>query len=187
MHGWGGEISGGGCQHIAVLRLLTQAEITEAVAWGKPQESLEADDDTGLIINGRFTMSTGIAVPVFGEPTPYRGVDVWTEDTLLRWDWGDELEIYQGFDKNGARLKSERAFTPFAWPEYGYLASSILSFICGRRARRRDGNFGPRPAAIARSCNCCQVLRPVGIGSPRAAFAGPLADALSETLSLARR
>ncbi len=129
VHGWGGEISGGGCQHIAVLRLLTQAEITEVVAWGKPQEALEADEDTGLIINGRFTMSTGIAVPVFGEPTPYRGVDVWTDDSLLRWDWGDEMDIYQGFDRNGARVKSDRQFTPFAWPQYSYLASSILSFI----------------------------------------------------------
>ena len=129
VHAWGGEISGGGCQHIAVLRLLTQAEIAEVVAWGKPQEALRADDDTGLIINGRFTMSTGIAVPIFGEATPYRGVDVWTEDSLLRWDWGDEMEIYQGFDENGSRVKSNRAFSPFAWPEYGYLASSILSFI----------------------------------------------------------
>lgn len=129
VHGWGGEISGGGCQHIAVLRLLTQAEITEVVAWGKPQEALEADEDTGLIINGRFTLSSGIEAPVFGEPTPFRGVDVWTEDALLRWDWGDEMDIYQGFDENGARVKSDRAFTPFAWPEYGYLASSILSFI----------------------------------------------------------
>ena len=41
VHDWGGEISGGGCQHIAVLRLLTQAEITEVIAWGKPQEALE--------------------------------------------------------------------------------------------------------------------------------------------------
>lgn len=129
VHGWGGEISGGGCQHIAVLRLLAQAEISEVVAWGKPQEALEADADTGLVINGRFTMSTGILVPVFGEPTPSRGVDVWTEDALLRWDWGDEMDIYQGLDDCGARIKSDRAFTPFAWPEYSYLASSILSFI----------------------------------------------------------
>ncbi len=129
VHGWGGEISGGGCQHVAVLRLLTQAEITEVVAWGKPRAALEADEDTGLIINGRFTMSAGFDVPVFGEPTPSRGVDVWTDDALLRWDWGDEMDIYQGFDANGARVKSERAFTPFAWPQYGYLASSILSFI----------------------------------------------------------
>ena len=129
VHSWGGEISGGGCQHIAVLRLLTQAEITEVVAWGTPQAALAAEEDTGLIINGRFTMSAGFDVPVFGEPTPSRGVDVWTDDALLRWDWGDEMDIYQGFDDSGARVKSERAFTPFAWPRYGYLASSILSFI----------------------------------------------------------
>ena len=129
VHGWGGEISGGGCQHIAVLRLLTNAEITEVMAWGKPQESLEANEDSGLIINGRFKMSTGIETTVFGEPTPHRGVDVWTEDSLLRWDWGDVMDIYQGFDDSGARVKSDREFTPFAWPKYGYLASSILSFI----------------------------------------------------------
>ena len=129
VHAWGGEISGGGCQHIAVLRLLTQAEITEVVAWGKPREALESDEDTGLIINGRFTLSTGITVPVFGEPTPARGVDVWTADALLRWDWSEVMDIYQGFDANGARVKSDRTFTPFAWPQYGYLASSILSFI----------------------------------------------------------
>ena len=129
VHGWGGEISGGGCQHIAVLRLLTQAEITEVIAWGKPQETLESDEDSGLIINGRFTMSTGIETTVFGEPTPHRGVDVWTEDSLLRWDWDDVMDIYQGFDHNGARVKSDRTFAPFAWPQYSYLASSILSFI----------------------------------------------------------
>ena len=128
-HAWGGEISGGGCQHIAVLRLLTQAEITEVIAWGKPQEALESDEDSGLIINGRFTMSTGIETTVFGEPTLHRGVDVWTEDALLRWDWGDVMDIYQGFDRNGARVKSDRTFTPFAWPQYSYLVSSILSFI----------------------------------------------------------
>ena len=129
VHGWGGEISGGGCQHIAILRLLAQAEIAEVVAWGHPQAALESKEDTGLIINGRFTLSTGKEVPVFGEPTPFRGVDVWTEDSLLRWDWGDEMDIYQGFDTSGARVKTDREFTPFAWPDYGYLASSILSLI----------------------------------------------------------
>ena len=70
VHSWGGEISGGGCQHIAVLRILTNAEITEVIAWGKPQDSLEANEDSGLIINGRFKMSTGIETTVYGEPTP---------------------------------------------------------------------------------------------------------------------
>ena len=39
------------------------------------------------------------------------------------------MDIYQGFDDNGARVKSDRTFAPFAWPQYSYLASSILSFI----------------------------------------------------------
>ena len=33
VHGWQGELLGGGCQHIAVLRLLAQAEVTSAMAW----------------------------------------------------------------------------------------------------------------------------------------------------------
>ena len=55
VHGWGGEISGGGCQHIAVLRLFTQAEVTQVTAWGTPPEALARDDDEGLIINGQFS------------------------------------------------------------------------------------------------------------------------------------
>jgi predicted dehydrogenase len=129
VHAWGGEISGGGCQHIAILRLLTQAEIIEVVAWGQPQEALGSDEDTGLIINGQFTLSTGIEVSVFGEHTPLRGVDVWTEDSLLRWDWEEEMEVFKGFDENGTRVRFGRPFAPFAWPQFGYLASSILSFI----------------------------------------------------------
>lgn len=129
VHSWGGEISGGGCQQIAVLRLFTQAEITEIVAWGKPQEALESHEDSGLTINARFTMSTGIGGAIFGDATPQRGVDVWSEDSLVRWDWGNVLEIYQGFDQKGKRIKCDRPFTPFAWPKFGYLASSILSFI----------------------------------------------------------
>ena len=34
IHGFGGEISGGGCQHISVLRLFTTAEVAEIIAWG---------------------------------------------------------------------------------------------------------------------------------------------------------
>jgi len=128
VHGWGGEISGGGCQHIAVLRLLTGAEITEVTAWGSPPEALQQDDDQGLIINGLFRLSNGLSCPVFGLPTPARGVDVWTDDALVRWDWGDP-EIYQGFDANGARLKTDRPYTPMQYPRFTYLGTSILSFL----------------------------------------------------------
>ena len=58
--GFGGEISGGGCQHISVLRLFTNAEVAEVIAWGTPPEALDAETDEGLIINGRFHLTNGI-------------------------------------------------------------------------------------------------------------------------------
>ena len=39
LHGWGIQISGGGCQHISVLRLFTGAEVDEVIAWATPQEA----------------------------------------------------------------------------------------------------------------------------------------------------
>ena len=128
VHRWCGEISGGGCQHIAVLRLFTGAEVEEVIAWGRPQASLEADSDEGLIIDGMFKISSGFTAAVFGSETCSRGVCVWTEDSMICWDWGPPT-IYQGFDTNGARIKVDRPYSPFAWPKYGYLGSSILSFI----------------------------------------------------------
>ena len=50
MHRWSGEISGRDCQHIAVLRLLTQAEVTEVIAWGTPEDVLKSNNDDGLIV-----------------------------------------------------------------------------------------------------------------------------------------
>lgn len=128
VHGWGGEISGGGCQHIAVLRLFTGAEITEVTAWGHPDEALRGDTDEGLIINGQLQLSNGHTCPVFGAPTPYRGVDVWTQDTLVRWNW-DPPEIYRGLAEDGSRRKLERAYAPLTYPQFSYLGTSILSFL----------------------------------------------------------
>ena len=128
VHAWGGEISGGGCQHIAVLRLLAQAEVTEVVAWGTPDEALQSECDSGLIINGRFGLSNGLTCPVFGEPTPQRGVDVWTDDALVRWDWGPP-DVYHGFDERGARTRVDRPYTPVQYPRFTYLGTSILSFL----------------------------------------------------------
>ncbi len=128
VHGWGGEISGGGCQHISVLRLLAQAEVTEVMAWGEPEEALQGNSDAGLIINGHFRLSNGLICPVFGEPTPGRGVAVWTDDALVHWDWGPPA-IYQGFDEIGARLKVERPYTPVQYPRFSYMATSIMSFL----------------------------------------------------------
>ena len=128
VHGWGGEISGGGCQHIAVLRLFTQAEITEVVAWGHPQEALEREDDEGLIINGHFQLSNGLSCPVFGQPTPSRGVDILTDDALVRWDWAPPA-IFQGRDAQGARIPVDRPYTPLEYPRYTYMGTSVISFL----------------------------------------------------------
>ncbi len=128
MHGWGGQISGGGCQHVSVLRLFTGAEVEEVIAWGKPQEALESDGDEGLIINGTFKMTSGLICNVFGESTPLRGVDVWSEESLVRWDWGAP-EVYQGFDETAARIKLDRPYSPYDWGQYYYLGASIRSFL----------------------------------------------------------
>ena len=130
VHRWGGgEISGGGCQHVSVLRLLTGAEVAEVVAWGTPEEKLaDGEDEEGLIINGRFTMSDGVAVPVFGQETPQKGVDVWTERALIRWDW-EATTVYAGRDAAGRRLPLDRSFAPVAYPRFDYLGTSIGSFL----------------------------------------------------------
>ncbi|MSO22386.1 MAG: Gfo/Idh/MocA family oxidoreductase, partial [Acidobacteria bacterium] len=138
LHAYGGEISGGGCQHISLLRLLTRAEVAEVMAWGSPAEVLAKDSDDGLIINGRFRMSSGLECQVFGTPTPSRGIDVWTDRALVRWDWGAPT-IFEGADAKGARRQIDPKYPPFAWskfmkqarihPSENYLVASIRSFI----------------------------------------------------------
>lgn len=128
VHGFGGEISGGGCQHIAVLRLLAGAEVTQVTAWGEPDEALHSDVDEGLFIHGQFRLSNGILCPVFSSPTPLRGVDVWTESALVRWDWGPP-QIFHGFAEDGSRREIDPQYTPPTYPEYTYLGTTIESFI----------------------------------------------------------
>jgi predicted dehydrogenase len=130
VHGWGGTISGGGCQHIAVVTLLADARVEEVIAWGSPQEALEKEDDEGLFIHGRFRLANGLECQVFGQPTPCRGASVWSEDSLIEWDWAPPA-IYKGFDANGRRIKID--------PNYGYedyetrgdkyLGNSIRAFL----------------------------------------------------------
>lgn len=128
VHGFGGEIVGGGCQHISVLRLLVAAEIHEVTAWGTPPEALLQDDDEGLIINGLLHLDSGLVCPVFGGPTPGRGVEVWTDEGLVRWDWGPP-QIFKGFDEAGRRLPFDPAYPSYEWSEFGYLTGSIRSFL----------------------------------------------------------
>ena len=128
VHGFGGEISGGGCQHISVLRLFTNAEVEEVIAWGTPSAALDAETDEGLIINGRFQLTNGLESNVFGTPTPCRGVDVWTDECLVRWDWNPP-EIFKGYDPHGNRIRLEPHYSPYPWSEFSYLTGSIRSFL----------------------------------------------------------
>ena len=128
VHRFGGEISGGGCQHIAVLRLFTDAEVEEVVAWGTPEEALNGETDEDLIIHGHFQMTSGLSCQVFGTETPRRGVDVWTEDSLISWDWAPPT-IYRGLDKSGNRLQIDPEYAPYEWDEFSYLTGSIRSFL----------------------------------------------------------
>lgn len=129
VHAYGGEISGGGCQHISVLRLFTQAEVEEVLAWGSPAEALTQDHDTGLAINGLFRLSNGLPCAVYGTATPFRGVEVWTDQhVLVRWDWGPP-QIFSGLDASGARQLLPVAYAPYEWSEFGYLTGSIRSFL----------------------------------------------------------
>lgn len=128
VHAFGGEISGGGCQHISVLRLFTDAEVDEVMAWGAPEEALAGDTDEGLSIHGRFHLTSGMECAVFGTATPYRGVDVWSEDALVRWDWAPP-ELFFGCDANGVRIRIEPKYEPYPWSEFGYLTGSIRSFL----------------------------------------------------------
>jgi predicted dehydrogenase len=127
IHGFGGEISGGGCQHISVMRLFTDAEVEEVVAWGTPEEQLHGETDE-ILIHGTFRMSSGIDCVVFGTPTPSRGVDVWSEEGLVRWDWAPP-QLFNGFNTQGGRVEIDPDYADYQWSEFGYLTGSLRSFL----------------------------------------------------------
>ena len=96
VHSWSQEISGGGCHIVSLLRLWTGAEVEEVIGWAEPEDILASDCDWGLTVNGRFKLSKGIDCPVFGHATRGNGgVEVWSEDALIRWSW-DDPEVYRG-------------------------------------------------------------------------------------------
>jgi predicted dehydrogenase len=128
VHSCGGQISGGGCQHISVLRLLADAEVDEVIAWGSPGGVMENDNDAGLIINGLFHMSNGLECAVFGTDTPLPGVDVWSEEALIRWNTAPP-EVYRGYDEKGARVQVDPEYQPYEWSQFGYMTGSIRSLL----------------------------------------------------------
>ena len=79
-------------------------------------------------------MSSGIDCAVFGMPTPHGGVDVWTDDSLVRWNWAPP-EVYTGFDQAGRRIREQTAYKSYEWREYQYLTGSLRSFLAAVRGQ----------------------------------------------------
>ena len=105
-------------------------EVAEVVAWGQPVHKLADDeDDDGLDINARFTMTNGLVVPAFSYKTPHIGADVWTDQALIHWEWEESVKVYSGYDETGCRIPLDRPFTQAPYPEFWYLGSSINSFL----------------------------------------------------------
>ena len=132
VHRLSSEISGGGCQGISMLRLLTGAEVDEVIAWAEPAPGFSADmlvpyRDVGWVISGRFVLSNGLDCPVFSGFNG--GIDVWSETALVRWDWGPP-GFFSGFSEDGSRLPLEAAYAQQPWPEFvSSLSGSIYSLL----------------------------------------------------------
>jgi predicted dehydrogenase len=178
VHAFGGEISGGECQHLSVLRLLTGAEVEEVMAWGGPPEALAKETDDGLNIYGRFRLSRGLECQVFGTKTPYGGVDAWTDRALVRWDWGAP-QIFQGTNARGARTAIDPKYSAFGWshiltkaglrPSDDYLVASIRSFVDAVRTGSElwiSGHDLRQALEVAIACKLSAALGTVPVKLP---------------------
>ena len=165
VHRWGGgEISGGGCQHVSVLRLLADAEVAEVVAWGKPAHKLAPKTRTtpGWPSTPALPWPDGLSVPVFADETPHSGVDLWTDAALIRWEW-DATTIYAGSDAAGRRIPLQRPFTPVEYPPV-FLSRDLHRLLSGR-------GYAPAASSGSRATICARRLE-VAIAAKRSAALG---------------
>jgi len=128
VHGFCGEIVGGGCQHIGVLRLLTGAEVDRVTAWATPDEAVDDDIDGRLSIHGMWRLTSGIDSSVFGRIDDLSSVEVWNESVLIRWSWGPP-EIYVGHDAKGRRQRIDPDYAAYEYNTFGYMTGSIRSLL----------------------------------------------------------
>lgn len=152
VHSYRGEILAGGTARILVLQHFTEATVDELIAWGNPIESLSDEaTDYGLSINGLFRLSSGLECQVFGNEStaPHRGVEVWTENGLVRWDrHGEPLtQIFHGFDSKGRRKEVDPNYRPWSWES---VAKELEPFLykLGMRGSERDYILGPITSLI---------------------------------------
>lgn len=133
VYGLSAEVSGAGCQNFSVLRLFTGAEVDKVIAWATPavgmaSHLLQAGADAGLDFNGVLRLSSGLDCPFFGTEGDVRGVDIWTDEALVRWRFGVP-EIFIGYQSDGARKRIDPGYEPYQWSEFDYLTGSIRSFL----------------------------------------------------------
>ena len=190
VHNWGGgsQISGGGNQHVSVLRLLADAEVTEVIAWGKPAEALAGDTDLGITFNGLFSLSNGVECPVFGMDTPYGGFDggvqVWSDQALIRAESFASPEIFVGFDDRGARVRVDTPWEP-GEDQAGALDGSIRSFLAAVSTGAELWVVGTRPQAGLGGGDSRQAVSPPGQRPGEAAAGRQVLESVPGTEPLA--
>ena len=129
LFGFGNEISGGGCQAIAVLRLFLDAEVSSVWVWGTPQSRLGESNDVGLSIDGSFAMDNGIPVQVHAHFNDSTVIDIWgSNDTVARWN-ARVPRFCRGFDARGRRKEWPHTYRKYDWGRFWYMGATLRSVL----------------------------------------------------------
>lgn len=147
VHAFQGEICSGGTARLLVLQHFTQAQVAEITAWGSPSEKLaDSETDHGLSINGRMRLTSGLECQLFGTESqpPHLGVEVWTEDALLRWDrHGSPMtQVFRGLDDSGARQEINPNYAEWPWLKTGRELEPLLTSL-GMKGTERFNVLAP--------------------------------------------
>jgi len=109
-------------------------------------------------------MSNGLECQVFGTQTPLRGVDVWSEDTLARWDRAPP-KIYRDFDDKGARVRIEPEHAPYEWSWWWYLTGTIRSCLAAVETRSEMAVSGHELRQALEVAIACELSTQLGSAS----------------------
>ncbi|MBM3458591.1 MAG: Gfo/Idh/MocA family oxidoreductase, partial [Armatimonadetes bacterium] len=123
----GRELSGGGVQGISILRLFLGCDAVTVQAWASAQQ--EAREETDLCtLHGWIEFENGIRCLVAPDGGEQRGLEVWGSRGAIRWDWGPPT-WWSVPDAAGFRRPWPVEYSPYPYPELGYLGSALRSVI----------------------------------------------------------